>query len=194
MATRDDVAQVLTMLAAAYPHFKLTADTTRVYCQLLSDLPIEALKAAAISHARQGTFFPSVAELTQATYDILIDELALPSAPEAWGMVVKRMRSTTTIYRDGQYYTLEPMLPIIEKAVAALGGWKALGMSENATADRARFFETYRILADRERQRVTEHPAVTAAKERYKALHTLGTASQGSPPLTAGYKEVSDGR
>ncbi len=163
MATSREVAEVLGMLSSVYPHYNLTPETIKSYAILLSDIPVDTLKAAAIQCARTKTFFPSVSELVSAAYDFIDDDT---TPEEAWGIVVKHMSRPMTTYHAGKKLKLKPLSDRIERAVTAIGGWPVLRASENYVADRARFIDAYRGLKEREKRQATEHPQITALKAK----------------------------
>ena len=176
MATHETVLKVFKMLSRAYPDYTAknlagaeAVETMRLYERAMEDMPDTALEAATLDHITSSQWWPKISELRERATGLLLNDLALPTAAEAWGMVVERLRKPATIYRDGQHYRLRPMAPLIEKTVHALGGWSYLRTSENSVADRARFLESYDILALRERRRVSEHPAVADARAQIAA-------------------------
>jgi hypothetical protein len=75
-------------------------------------------------------------------------------------MVKKWMRMPPTLFRDGKHYRRKPLPPIIQRAVDGIGGVDMLSMSENETADRARFVDAYNNLMGRMRHQATMLPEV----------------------------------
>src|SRR3990167_10036937 len=111
MSKKTEFVKVLAMLAAAYPRFTMTEETTEVYAQLLADIPIETLRAAALSCATTRDFFPSVHELRQAVAELARKANSIPSAYEAWQDLKKAGRGfyKEVIERDGDYF-IEPVI------------------------------------------------------------------------------------
>lgn len=78
MATREDVAKVLTYLSVLYPHGQIAkmandgdrvgelANVVNAYHDILHRFPAEALQAAARRVAKGQKFFPAASELYQA--------------------------------------------------------------------------------------------------------------------------------
>lgn len=175
MASKDTLAQVWLMLAEAYPQAKQVdvAGTAKLYARLLADIPDDLLEAAALHVIGRSKFFPAVAELRDAAFDLRKTALALPTALEAWGEVMAEVR------RSGSYREPRFSSDVIRQAVVALGGWQSICLSENVTADRARFVEVYDQLTGREdaharllpsvRGKVTELAAALADKKRLKS-------------------------
>jgi hypothetical protein len=69
--------------------------------------------------------------------------MSIPSSYNAWQEVCKQINDN-----GGEFGKPVFSHPIIEQAVKALG-WRNLRMSENPTADRARFIEAFEQLAGR---------------------------------------------
>ncbi len=136
MATNDEITKALGVLAAAYPRFELPDATIRIYQRLLGDLDFDTLKAATLQCATVCTFFPTVAEIRAAAVELQVMAEGVPSDIEAWGMVVQE------IQRVGSYRTPTFSHPLVDDVVTQLG-WRNLCLSDNATADRARFMDAY---------------------------------------------------
>jgi len=148
MSNKPELAMVLAMLAAAYPRFKLTKETTEVYSQLLSDVPIETLKAAALHCATTCDFFPSVHELRQGVAEIQRRAHNVPSAYEAWQDLKKAGPGywKKAVEIDGKFYIEEHVYQFIHpivKQVAEMLGWPSEFPGDNPMADRAHFFKAY---------------------------------------------------
>ena len=178
MATERGVLEVLTVLSAAFPQFKLAEATVRVYTRVLADIDDKLIEAAAYDCLARCRFFPSVAELRDAAHAIAAP--ALPSAFEAWEEVLRQIRDV------GAYRTPTFTDPRIEAAVRQVGGWSMLCRSENVAADRARFLEAY----DRA-QRAEDHaaktlPQVKALTDRLRADRRMLAAASASTETIKG--------
>jgi len=165
MATESEIAEVLALLAAAYPRTEIPETTARLYRLMLSDIPGESLKAAAIHCVRTSKWFPTVAELVDACYGLSKTDT---SAEEAWGMVLQRLQYPETIFRDGKRLRLKPLSPEIEEAVRIAGGWTGLRMSEMIAPDRKRFIDAYNAILDRKKRELTEHPLIEGMKAKWR--------------------------
>ena len=132
MALPNEVFQILAMLAATYPRFNLTKETSLVYSQMLRDIPADMLKAAALQCARTRDFFPSVNELLQAVYDLNSKIQGIPSPAEAW----KEVALAKSDYRDWSH-------PLVKKVAYDLGWNNYLFPTDNISTDRAHFFKAY---------------------------------------------------
>lgn len=154
MADRGTIKQVMIILSAAYPRFTVTADTGRVYADLLADIDDDLLIAATKQHATSSKWFPSVAELRQAAFNIRAKSRGIPSPAEAWGEVMREVR------RVGSWGTPEFSTPLIADTVDGLGGWAALCASDNNVADRAHFLKIYGSLLERHDQDAAMLPEI----------------------------------
>jgi hypothetical protein len=63
MATKAEVTQVLVELAAGYPNFLLSAESTRAYVTDLIEIDRKSLAEAAIRLRRSSKFFPAISEI-----------------------------------------------------------------------------------------------------------------------------------
>lgn len=144
MATSIDIAQVIGIISAAYPNFNPTELTAEVYYQTLSDIPSEELKAATIHCIAEAgrKFAPSVGELRGAVAELRGMSSNMPSSFQAWQEVLQQVGAV------GSYGTPSFSHPLVKRAVDALG-WKNICLSEDATADRARFIQCYEQLRER---------------------------------------------
>lgn len=159
MATSEQVAKVLAVLAAAYPHFRLTEETVAVYARTLGDLPWDLLQAAALQCIAECERFPSVAAIRRKALELQAQAEGVPTAYDAWREVQE------AIARVGAYGRPAFSHPLVEQAVNALG-WRTLCWSENQTADRARFLECYNQLLARSQRVGSMLPPVRKVVQR----------------------------
>lgn len=149
MATDNAIKQVLAVLSANYPdHFnKLTAEQLRnlrdLYYQALADVDDDTLRAAALRHISTSQWFPKISELRSAAVAVI--QPATPDPMEAWGAVLAEIRRTGFY---GTPYFTDPLTAAVVKQM----GWKDLCLSEDATADRARFVDAYARQSQRARE------------------------------------------
>ena len=156
MTTVEEVGEILVMLAAQIPSAPKMGKTNRdAYHIILEDVPIDVLRAAALEYAKDSTFMPSAGQLRSSAFELMERAQGIPSPQDAWGEVTKSF---------GPYgiYTGAPEWshPIIGQAVDGLGGYAALCRSENPTADRARFIESYKSYLGRHRDETSSLPEV----------------------------------
>lgn len=141
MADEIEILQVLKILEDVYSSYRLSSDAVEVYVQLLADVPGEVLKQAALDYISRSTFFPAIAELRTAAFDIIEAIHPIPMDYEAWAEVQAEIRRVGYIGQPQFSHTL------IAKAVELLG-WRYLCLSENPVADRAHFVQAYQALRE----------------------------------------------
>ena len=174
MASQQTVGLVLGLLSAEYPDHmnKLSPEQVRnlrnLYTQALSDIDDDILKAASLRHITESQWFPKVSELRSASARLIRPAACDPM--EAWGAVLAAIRSV------GFYGSPEFDDPLTALVVRQMG-WRDLCMSEDATADRARFVDAYARQAQREHSRAVLPLALQdgAMAENVKQL-TAGVA------------------
>ncbi len=166
MATTPEITNILKILAAAYPTFGLKTPTSELYLRLLADLPGPLLHLAALDHISRSPYFPTIAELRQAAFDLLKNQPDQPlDAHTAWVEVL------AAFDRTGYKGTPVFSHPLIGESVGALD-WQALCKSDNPIADRSHFVQVYQQLLDRyqiERRRLPE------VREKLLALNASST-------------------
>ena len=144
MADALDIAQILSLMSAAFPNFQMKPETPELYLQLLGDIPADELKPAVLQSVSEAgrKFAPSVGEIRGMVSQMRMSVANVPSAYEAWQEVLSEIRST------GSYRRPEFKHPLVERAVETMG-WRNLCLSENQVADRARFLQAYEQLVER---------------------------------------------
>jgi len=150
MATRQDVVEVLTMLAAVYPRYKLTKETIAAYAILLEDLDPNELRAAAKDLATRGQFFPSVHELRSGVVRLRTLAAGVPTPYEAWAEVINTgpeieikldgSEETGWFITRSHYQWSHPLVELVARQL----GWPAFpSTADSLMADRAHFFKAY---------------------------------------------------
>lgn len=174
MATVLGLAKILATLAAAYPKYSVTPETTEVYHRLLGDLDGKLLEAAAAQCATQSTFFPSVAELRQAAAELHRKEQGIPTAYEAWAEVRRAGRGwiREIVEEDGQMVIIKRQYvwshPLVERVAVQLG-WPDEFPGDNPGVDRAHFFKAYESELNSYLSERTTLPAVKAFIDAQRA-------------------------
>jgi hypothetical protein len=165
MSEPRDIAQIIAILSAAFPNFKPSEMTPEVYYQTLSDLPADELKAAVLHCITQSgrAFAPSVGEIRGAVGEIRSLSANVPSSFQAWQEVQQQI-----LINGGDYGKPEWSSPLVEEAVKRMG-WRNLRMSEDQTADRARFLQCYEQIVDRATKREMILPQVAGYIETKQA-------------------------
>ena len=81
MATHSETAEVIRLLAKAYPRYTFDKDTVRVYAAGLRDIPAKALQAGASAIITESKWFPAVSELRTAALEFT-DRTAMQDAAD----------------------------------------------------------------------------------------------------------------
>jgi hypothetical protein len=140
--TNRDRFNVIRALAAAFPHNKVTPATIAAYDAFLADMHISDLKRAAAYCIANSEFFPTMYALREAAQKS--DANRPPTAGEAW-YEIKR-----AFHTHGSWKRPEWSHPLVGKAVAAMGGWKDLCLSEDPEGViRGQFIKLYNVLEER---------------------------------------------
>lgn len=167
MATSNEILALFRTLKANYSYAlknqmpEQISDLQILWCDLLKDLDIDVLKAAAIQHVATSKWFPTISELRDGAFDIMNPRQQ--TAMEAWGEVVRQIRNV------GSWGKPKFEDPITGRLVSDIG-WINLCHSEMLAADRARFIEAYDVIVKRERQETMELPMVIEVKRRLQAV------------------------
>ena len=86
MATEREILNCLGTLTTAFPESQTNLSnekkikTFSLYCQMLADLPRDALQEATIRHVRESKFFPKISELREMTHLVMREKRARPTA------------------------------------------------------------------------------------------------------------------
>ena len=151
MSNTEETVLILSLLGASYPNFELKEPTINAYVCLLEDLPAKTLERAALEHIGRSKFFPTIAELRQAAFDLLEAGSPLPEGHEAWQTVLSEVE------RVGHAGKPEFDSPLIAKAVETLG-WRTICLSDNVSIERAHFMQVYSGLVAKERDLLRQLP------------------------------------
>ena len=179
MSEPRTIAEVLTVLAAAYPRFQLPAATVRIYEQTLSDIPVEVLRAATLDLIAESKFFPTVAEIRKSAFALMAEQGGAIGAYEAWALALDFVREGrgNPIIGKSRVWDIPPA---IEQTVRQVGGWIHLAQAENVAADRARFVEAYDRALEKREYQARRLPQIVALAERL------------SLPVTHEFAELDD--
>jgi hypothetical protein len=136
------------VLVDAFPSWKASVGTLRVYAASLQDVRPEALEAAVMHVVKTCKFPPTVAELREIAELYVPGEHCIPSASEAWAEVDQKRKS-------GMHYdTPELSHPLVGDALRVLGSWRRFCSTptDRLTSDRARYCSFYEDLARKHSQ------------------------------------------
>jgi hypothetical protein len=119
---------------------QLSGPALELYWNAMQDWTIEEFRAAANTLIRTCQFMPTPKEFSD------LRKAALPTKGEAWGMVLDHLKGG---YRNGG------LMPAIDRAVRALGGYRALAMLpvDQLSWQEKRFAEHYGDMAEAEEKR-----------------------------------------
>jgi hypothetical protein len=177
--SRNKIVEILGVMAAAYPNFDLKEQTIQVYCKMLADLDPVLLEEAANMHIATGKFFPTIAELRGSVATLMERGFCIPSAMEAWGEVVEKMRKVGNFVDFGGGQP-EFSNPLISRVVGYLD-WNLLCLTDNMVADRARFIQAYEVELNRAREDMKFLP------ETHDTIQRLQAAS-----INTGIKQLTE--
>lgn len=138
----SEIAKVVGLLVAAFPAAQPDEKTTRVYMEMLCDLPFEPSLRAVKRLLSSSRFFPSIAEIREAVTDVTHGPAR--GGADAWLDVVAAIRSVgycgTPRFED----------PLVASIVDRWG-WRRMCLEGDETADRARFIEAYNAMSKQSR-------------------------------------------
>jgi hypothetical protein len=166
MIDKNDIIRALQVIDKMKPEARgranMDADGWReyieIYAMMLAGIDdIDILRSAIIQVLSTHKYpsWPTAAEVLDAAWGIVERSMGLPTAGEAWG-------STRDKFKAGAGSVENPVWehPLVEQAVKAMGGWRLLGLSETAMADRAHFLKVYEELHKRAIEDHRTHPVV----------------------------------
>ena len=150
MASRETVADIFSMLKANWPKEPYSKNTLTLYWRCLGDIDDDILKAATVHCVTTRTFWPRIAELRQAAFEIMCNKAGQLTAGEAWAMVVRTASMPETWWAGGQHHKRSALPAPVQRALDAIGGWRRLSDSDHYSSDRARFLEAYTAFVKRD--------------------------------------------
>lgn len=173
--TYDETARLVAVMISAVPSHRVepraVPGMVDAYADLLSDLTAEQCNAAVRVLLQTRTWLPSVADIRLAVVDM--QRGPVKAGADAWGNVLKAISSKGSYRRPGVDFQFSD--PVVARCVEAMG-WTNLCLSENATADRARFIELYDKLAA-QGTREAQSPALAAARDQRELAAQADVAS-----------------
>lgn len=126
----------------------LEKDRLQFYVMMLSDIPPQILEAAVKKLIMTNKFLPSIAEIRETAYGIkgIISGTAAPDESEAWGEVIKAIRSV------GYYGKPKFSHEAITAAVNNIG-WQDICMTtyDGMNTLRSQFRRAYQLAAQRQK-------------------------------------------
>lgn len=131
--TPSESARLISRLKSAYPRQDVSADTLKIYCEMLVDFELSEAEAATRKIIATSRFFPTIAEIRSVVVEMRIGP---QSAEEAWAEVKSAIRHI------GAHRSPEFSGDIVTRAVDAIG-WQTLCASESIGVERAHFLRIY---------------------------------------------------
>lgn len=130
----SEITPFIRKLVAAYPYANVSDETFGIYCQFLSDIPIEHLEILVNQVIAESKFLPTVAEIRDRY--LQMSTLQRPSAADAWGIVQR------AIFRTGHSGIPKIQDEIVARVVRGMG-WRELCLSDNVEWTRSQFIKLY---------------------------------------------------
>lgn len=144
---KQDILKAVAPLQLAYMS-SLDDNRLRLYVEMLSDIPPSILEASVKRLIMTNKFLPSIAEIREVAYGIkeIISGTAAPDESEAWGEVIKAIRSV------GYYGKPKFSHEAITAAVNNIG-WQDICMTTNDGMNtlRSQFRRAYQLAAERQK-------------------------------------------
>lgn len=186
MTSKSQISQILGVLGVAYRRQAMTTEQIKlavpVWHELLGDLDFGLLKTAVQQHCSNSQWFPSVAELRQAAFDLLETKAERITPGEAWAEVKRAISTGRHHFASGEATWSSPL---VEKAFRAIGGWSyfCYALTSAEMSDRARFMQAIEDLRVRDRQERRMLPEIRAYRDRQR-LAAQAEKEAGSGRLT----------
>lgn len=136
---REEFKLIVKGMKAVYaqPAFIADADAFDMWYELLKDLPYQAVSFAARKHMAGSPYPPTIADLRKTCSEL--GRPAMISVDDAWGMVLKAVRSYGYMREAEALESLpEPCRTVVKNI-----GWQNICQSENLIAERAFFRDSY---------------------------------------------------
>lgn len=143
--TKQQMTQLIEMLQAEYPSHRIDNPESLLFswAMQMADVPFEAGAMAAAAWIRSGErFFPTSGQLFQL---VATESGAVPSMPNAWEMVLCRMRTTYPGFSAPPW----DAPPSVKEALKAMGGMHVVRVSENIGVERSQFAKMYEVYRQR---------------------------------------------
>lgn len=135
--TKEQCDDILVMLKACYPNFKLELNSkeSKFWVASLIDLDFEKAFIAAQQLTKTSKWPPSIAEIREAYASLLLPDLV--DAEQAWGIVVQAINKHGGIYSTDAAMNELPRQ--VQEAVKWIGGIKAISQADKPDVLRGQF-------------------------------------------------------
>lgn len=162
---REQTAQIIAVLCAAFPQVPVSRETVEVYHDSLQDLDPQAARSAVREILLTAERFPPPAQIRRRVAERA--GLLAPAPMDAWGEVMRAV----TLYGVREKPTFTH--PAITQVVDSLSWWN-ICMSENTDTVRAHFLKAYEIERTRCDTRTIADALQGLPDARRPALGTVG--------------------
>lgn len=168
--TKQEVAKLLAFISAVYPNVDLRDGTVEAWHELLGDIPFDLALAATkkVLSEQEIPGLPAVGKIRQAVAAMMTSDM--PSAAQAWGMVVEAIKRYG-YYRQDE--ALEALPERVSEAVRCIG-WQELCLSTEPEIVRAQLMRIYEQYAAKEKQEYSIPADVRALTVKIAQQKALG--------------------
>lgn len=197
MAKKSEIVEILAGLKNSFhPPPEIAAETWRIYTELLAEeFDAPTLAAGARLIAKTTKWWPSISELRAACLEVAGERAMIPLVGEAWAEA-RRAAAKFDTYEPPTGTDFSHAI-VHRAALQSAGGWRRWCLSEDEAALRARFFECYKDLRDRElsQRALPESQRHLTAEESRQALEDVHAEARrleaGHPPGDRSRRELS---
>jgi len=169
MTSKSEIAAMVARLMATYPNYK-PADmrlASEVFLEILSDLPGDAVQAAALRYSSEAhEFAPSAGTIRAYAIALLCDAAGIPDAYAAYSEICEMPPSMTASrveVVDGENIIVHEKRRWSHDLIAAAANeirWPARFPTNNPTADLPQFLRLYENMSRKYIDSLTRLPAV----------------------------------
>ncbi len=178
--TEAEAKKIVAVLIASYPQARIEKNTAEIYERMIRDLDYPAVNASVEQLLATAKFLPTIAEIRERTAALELGERR--NGGDGWGDVLRAIGKHGSYRSPGVEFEFAD--PVVAQCVEALS-WRELCLSENQTADRARFIELY------DSHSKTEHrKALSAGLPAMRRYELAKAARTGGASLGAGVGAV----
>lgn len=140
----SEVAQLVAVIAAAYPSFEVDKARIAVWVQMIGDLDYELAETAVRRHIALSRFPPTIAEIREQA--LVASRGPEPSGAESWMEFINGIRKYS-LYSGKE--ALESFCPTTRRVAEAIG-WRDAYMSENVDVLRGQYLRMFEQLRQRD--------------------------------------------
>ncbi len=174
-----------------HPPPDLAPETLTVYRDALADVKPDVLRAACLLLVRTLRFWPSIAEIRSACLEVSGERASLPAVGEAYAEARRAARALGARAVPGADDFSHAI--VHRAAIQAAGSWRMWCLSDNEAPQRARFFEVFKELRDREirQMAIPESQRQLTREESHQLLEDVYARAERTKSLPASVKETA---